>query len=46
MTTSSSIECPIAHDCKAWLEAGVNNSSIYPIKPSSNKLPYKTNLFI
>ena len=27
------IECPIARDCKEWLEAGVNKSGIYPIKP-------------
>ena len=27
------IVCPIAHDCKAWFEAGVTKSGIYPIKP-------------
>ena len=36
MTISSSIECPIACDCKAWLEAGVNKSGIYPIKPDGD----------
>ena len=46
MIISSSIQCPIASDCKAWLEAVVSKSGIYPIKPSSSKLPYKTNLFI
>ena len=30
------IECPIARDCKAWLEAGVNKSGIYPIKPDGD----------
>ena len=27
------VDCPIAHDCKAWLAAGVRKSGIYPIKP-------------
>ena len=30
------IECPIARDCKVWLEAGVNKSGIYPIKPDGD----------
>ena len=38
MTISSSIECPIACDCKAWFEAGINISGIYPIKPDEDSL--------
>ena len=30
------IECPIARDCKAWLEAGIVKSGIYPIKPDGD----------
>ena len=36
LSTTIFAECPIAHDCKAWLEAGVKKSGIYPIKPDGD----------
>ena len=27
------IVCPVARDCKEWLEAGAINSGVYPINP-------------
>ena len=38
------VECPIAHDCKAWLEAGVNKSGIYPIKPDNKGSAFQVTL--
>ena len=38
------IECPIARDCKAWLEAGVNKSGIYPIKPDNKGSAFQVRL--
>ena len=38
------IECPIARDCKAWLEAGVNKSGIYPIKPDNKGSAFQVTL--
>ena len=38
------IECPIARDCKAWLEAGVNKSGIYPIKPDDKGSAFQVRL--
>ena len=36
LLTAIFAECPIARDCKAWLEAGVKKSGIYPIKPDGD----------
>ena len=38
------VECPIARDCKAWLEAGVNKSGIYPIKPDDKRIAFQVTL--
>ena len=36
LPTTIFAECPIARDCKAWLEVGVKKSGIYPIKPDGD----------
>ena len=42
----TSQDCPIARDCKEWLDAGVNKSGIYPIKPDDKGIPFQVSKYL
>ena len=41
----SFIVCPVARDCREWLEAGVIDSGVYPINPDGTT-PFQVLLIV
>ena len=31
------VGCPMARDCKEWLQAGMNISGVYPVRPDDGE---------